>query len=250
MINDWLAKSADRYLAQMVAAESISRQGDICSSCSGTGQLYQCRDCLHPWARCKSCVLADHACLPSHRFRKWTGTHFTNIKSEDINYVLHLGHGGNPCTLGKDSNFVLGDVNGLHRICIRTCRHLDRGSTAKQLMEANIFPCTDDTPQTGFTFSVLRMYQLLWTEAKLSSQHFYNVLIYLTDPTFPAKVPNRYREFMRVSHQWQFLQDLKRNGLQTVQEKYWKAGQLALRCPACPRPNFNYWRSDVIENEE
>ncbi|KAG8725949.1 hypothetical protein FRC10_007607, partial [Ceratobasidium sp. 414] len=98
---------------------------------------------------------------------------------------------------------------------------------------------------SGFTFRVLRQFHLLATEAKLSAQRFYNVLVYTTSSLFPGSVPDRYREFMRATREWQFLQVLKRAGSQETLFDKERAGDLALRCPACPIPGLNCQRADI-----
>lgn len=49
---------------------------------------------------------------------------------------------------------------------------------------------------------------------------------------------------MRVCRQWDYLQDLKWAGLETV-ERNPAEGDLALRCPACPREGVNFFLEDV-----
>jgi hypothetical protein len=59
---------------------------------------------------------------------------------------------------------------------------------------------------------------------------------------------NRFREFLRTTRQWMYLQDMKREG---VEESSTVAGcSLALHCPACPRMNVNYGVEDVGQDEE
>ncbi|KAG8682153.1 hypothetical protein FRC08_015153, partial [Ceratobasidium sp. 394] len=102
---------------------------------------------------------------------------------------------------------------------------------------------------SGFTFGVLQAFSLLAGEAKLSAQRYYNVLVSLTNPAAPEVVPDRYREFTRVSREWQHLQDLKRSGSLAVQPSKQPAGDLAIRCPACPQPNVNYIPADVTNDD-
>jgi hypothetical protein len=237
MLDEWLHESAEAYLHHILASETIHDQGGGCVQCQdATGNLYQCRDCVHCWAYCRRCILGTHHSLPTHRFREWTGRSFRNICSDDIDYVFHLGHGG--------------DTNGFHTITVRYCRHPGRGSHSKQLLQARIFPCSERDPQSAFTFNVLRLFHLLSSEAKLSTQRFYNVLVYRTNPTFPSHVPDRYREFLRTSRQWQFIQSLKRAGMTAINSDHPKAGELAIRCPACPRVGVSFEHSDVRPGDE
>jgi hypothetical protein len=255
MLDEWLHESAEVYLNNILASETIHDQGEGCVQCKDTiGNLYQCRDCVHCWSYCRRCLVANHHSLPTHRFREWTGRCFRNISSDDIEYIFHLGHGGEPCDLGKNRKLHLGDTNGFHTITVRYCRHPGRGSHSKQLLQARIFPCSEQDPQSAFTFDVMRLFQLLATEAKLSTQRFYNVLVYRTNPTFPSHVPDRYREFLRTSRQWQLLQSLKRSGRTTIKDtttgNITGAGDQAIRCPACPRVGVNFEHYDVQPGDE
>jgi hypothetical protein len=251
MLDEWLRESAEVYLHNILASETIRDQGEGCVQCmDAMGNLYQCRDCVHCWSYCRWCILENHHSLPTHRFREWTGRCFRNISSEDIEYVFHLGHGGEPCDLGNNRKLHLGDTNGFHTLTVRYCRHPGRGSHSKQLLQARIFPCSERDPQSAFTFDVMRLFQLLATEAKLSTQRFYNVLVYRTNPTFPSRVPDRYREFLRTSRQWQLLQSLKRSGKTFIAGNTVQAGDMAIRCPACPRVGVNFEHNDIQPGEE
>lgn len=110
----------------------------------------------------------------------------------------------------------------------------------RQLLCARIFPASEELPATGFTFTLLKQYSLLSTIAKVTAEGFYNVLVAQTNPSFPVTVPDCYREFMRVSQQWQHLSDLKRAGGTSIQSDINSRGDLTLHCPACPRPFINY----------
>jgi hypothetical protein len=253
MLTDWLNTSASSYLLNTLRLESIHEQGLQCVQCEQPcNALFQCKDCLHQWGKCAPCLREAHRCLPTHRYRKWVGTHFENTDSSEIRFVFHLGHAGKPCDMGFERAFVLGETNGLHNITIRFCRHPGRGSPSKQLMDANIFPCSDVRPQTGFTFNVLRLFSFMSAESKLSAQQFYNVLVCLTNSTFPKDVPDHYREFMRVARQWQWIQAVKRSGSSSTS---WASsgplqGDLALRCPACPREGINFEHTDIVDGDE
>ncbi|KAF8593035.1 hypothetical protein BDV93DRAFT_422934, partial [Ceratobasidium sp. AG-I] len=216
-----------------------------CDRCEVVDDMYNCGDCLHHVLLCKSCLFTEHAMLPSHRFRKWTGTHFERVRLDLIGFVFHLGHGGRPCTLGHNRKFTLGDVNGIHELHIRFCRCPGHASGSVQLLRARIYPCSDERPESGFTFNMLRDYHLSFAEAKLSSQRYYNVRVHHSNTVFPLRVDDRYREFGRVARQWAHLQDLKRAGQFVISEQPPVAGDLALRCPACPRLNFNYVAQDA-----
>jgi hypothetical protein len=180
-------------------------------------------------------------CL-THRFHQWNGTYFENIPSLALGYVFHLGHAGRACDMGFKRALVIGDITGIHTVIVRFCRHPGHGGQSHQLLDANIFPCSEDHPQTGFTFNLLRLFSLMSTESKLSAQCFYNVLVCQTNPVFPQEVPDRYREFMWASREWQWLQVVKRSGSSSQLSLGLAHGDLALHCPACPQDSVNFER--------
>jgi hypothetical protein len=251
MLQEWLNLSAKWYLHHTLQSKSLSQQGTVCVACDRESHdLFQCRDCLHQWAQCAQCLLEKHSLLPTHRFRSWTGMHFENVASLEIGYIFHLGHVGKACDMGFERALVIGDITGLHSVMVRFCRHPGRGGQSKQLLDANIFPCSEERPQTGFTFNVLRLFSLMSTESKLSAQRFYNVLACQTNPIFPHEVPDRYRKFMRASREWQWLQIVKRSSSSPDLPMGSAGRDLTLRCPACPREGVNFESDDVPPEDE
>ncbi|KAF8599485.1 hypothetical protein BDV93DRAFT_449277 [Ceratobasidium sp. AG-I] len=256
-MNDWLEHCAQRYLNTLLESEGIDTlDARSCDRCEAVAEIYNCADCLHQVLLCKPCLFSQHAMLPTHRFRKWTGTHFERLRSDVLGFVFHLGHAGRPCTLGHNRKFTLGDVNGIHELYICFCRCPGHTNGSAQLLRACIYPCSDEWPESGFTFNMLRDYHLLFAEAKLSSQRYYNVRVHHSNTVFPVRVhhsntvlpvrvDDRYREFGRVARQWAHPQDLKRAGHFNMSEQTSGYGDLALRCPACPRLNFNYVAQDA-----
>lgn len=247
MSQDWLNGCAQSYLNRILRGEALGSHPSNCADCGALAPMFKCKDCLNNGLLCQPCLLKRHQHFPCHRFLEWNGKHFTKRTSKELGYVFHLGHGGNSCDLGKTCDFILGDMSGIHDIRIRFCRHPGKLDFPKQLLDAHIFPCSDKRPQSGFTFAVLKKFHLLATEAKLASQRYYNVLVCQTSAVLPEQVPDRYREFMRVCRQWDHLQDLKWAGLRTTRQDSPVEGDLALRCPACPREGVNFFLEDVTD---
>lgn len=76
---------------------------------------------------------------------------------------------------------------------------------------------------------------------KASTYDFYRALEKLTINTGINCLKSRYHALMRMNLQWRHLKMLKwagranvDNGVATTQP-----GDLAIRCPSCPRPNVN-----------
>lgn len=244
-MQDWMNTCAPHYLRRIIESEDIGSEERACDTCRLQGTMYDCTDCLHQPVLCGPCLCRAHRTLPTHRFRQWTGSFFQRVSSKAAGYTFHLGHGGMPCDYGRDKDFTLGDTNGIYVLKVRFCRHPGRGDAANQLLRAHIFPCSDERPESGFTFGLLKNFYLLATEAKVPTQRYYNVLVRHSSNAFPHLVPDRYREFSRVARQWDHLQDLRRAGVFTTAINAATRGDLALRCPACPRLDFNYTVGDI-----
>ncbi|KAF8593702.1 hypothetical protein BDV93DRAFT_460460, partial [Ceratobasidium sp. AG-I] len=110
-----------------------------------------------------------------------------------------------------------------------------------QLLAHKIFPCSDSSPGTAFTFNVLKQFHFLSNDSLLSAHRLYNTLVRLTNNTFPHIPDNRYREFLRVVREWTLIQSMKRSGYPATVA----TGSAVTWCPACPRPGVNYEPEDV-----
>jgi hypothetical protein len=242
-MQEWLKNCADLYLEHILQNETLPVNSS-CSDCEATTSLFQCRDCLPQSVTCQQCLLRHHQRLPTHRARWWTGMHFANISLRALGVAFHLGHGGAPCNMGLDRDFLLCDTNGFHMITMRFCRHPGHGDPARQLLEAQIFPSSDKRPATGFTFPLLRQYALLESEGKLTMKRYYDVLVYLTNALLPHEVCDRYCELLRVSRQWIHLEDSKHSYAMGVSREN---AQLMVRCPCCPRLSVNFEQRDIVD---
>ena len=89
-------------------------------------------------------------------------------------------------------------------------------------------------------------------QGKISMYDYYESLERMTDNTGTYRVPARYKEFMRFATQWRHLKMLKRagRGHDPTGVNSTRDGELAIRCPACPRPDVNLpedWRNEKKE---
>ncbi|KAJ2935743.1 hypothetical protein H1R20_g1351, partial [Candolleomyces eurysporus] len=120
---------------------------------------------------------------------------------------------------------------------------------AIQLMRARLFPATLTEPRTAASFRVLETFQMLSFTAKTSAYEFLAALKRRTDNTHLEAVPDRYREFMRMVHEWRHLRLLKRTGRghDPSGMKGTKPGECVVLCPACPLSGINLpegWNND------
>ncbi|KIJ65745.1 hypothetical protein HYDPIDRAFT_87159, partial [Hydnomerulius pinastri MD-312] len=148
---------------------------------------------------------------------------------------------GNPCILVVDRR-------GLHRLAIRACVCFDHPPLHEQLMALGLYPASQKSPQTVFSFDLLKEFRLINLECRVAGMSFFNYLQRVTNPVFPHRPPDRYRELLRISRQWRYLQNKLKFGVAHSADKQIKAGQLANFCSTCPQPGTNLpsnWKADT-----
>ena len=147
--------------------------------------------------------------------------------------------------------FCVVDTNGHHTVTIRFCgcdRAAESGSPVQQLLRRDLYPATHLEPHTAFTFRMMEHYHIQSLQGKISMYDYYESLERMTDNTGTHRVPARYKEFMQVATQWRHLKMLKRagRGHDPTGVNGTRDGELAVCCPACPRPDVNLpkdWRN-------
>ena len=188
-LTSWL-KLRDQYLAILLQAESLT--SNHCHLCNGQGNLYCCQDCFGSPVCCKTCLLHTHISAPFHRLQHWNGQFFQSTNLIDLGYILHLGHGGQPCpqfNASSETVICVVDVTGVFNHMLRWCC-CDGGEPAyAQLLRLGLYPASIERPQTAFTFSLLDYFHIDALECKTSASNFYNKLRRLTNSIFPHHVP-------------------------------------------------------------
>ncbi|KAF7354813.1 CxC2 domain-containing protein [Mycena sanguinolenta] len=139
--------------------------------------------------------------------------------------------------------FVILHTTGIFEVAIDACDCEDAlaaGTDEIQLLRAGLFPATDERPRTAATFEVLDEWMISTLQAKTTMYDFYKMLEKRTD-NMGGKVPNRYNAFIRMSREYAHLQMLIRGGRghDPTGVDGTKPGELAIRCPVCPRPGVN-----------
>ncbi|KIJ31208.1 hypothetical protein M422DRAFT_186299 [Sphaerobolus stellatus SS14] len=187
---------------------------------------YRCRDCFGCSMRCRICMVEGHALMPLHRIERWNGQYFDSTSLRELGLRVSLGHSGALCPNPQKhiSKFCVMDTTGFHF-----------------LLKVGWYPMTVHRPRSAVTFTLLRHFDLLRMQAKVSAFDFYNTLVRTTNNSHPNPVKNRYMAFSRCAREWTHLKMLKRAGCGHAQgsTRETQAGELALLCPACPQPDWN-----------
>ncbi|KAF8205189.1 hypothetical protein K438DRAFT_1543320, partial [Mycena galopus ATCC 62051] len=219
-----------------------------CRSCNDATvtPTIRCKDCYGDELLCGPCCVVRHKDNPLHRVERWTGKFFVNSSLKDLGLRVQLGHPPHECCaepLEAHTSFVVLHTNGIHEVAVYTCdceHRTTAGPPEMQMLRAGWFPATDDRPRTCATVACLDFFMLTTLQAKTTAYDFYKVLERLTDHT-GEKLLNRYHPFLRMSREYQHLQMLKCGGRGYDQDgvEGTKSGELAVRCPCCPRPGIN-----------
>ncbi|KAF7360092.1 CxC2 domain-containing protein [Mycena venus] len=181
----------------------------------------------------------------------WEDGHYTKTSLADLGLCIQLGHlpigHFSHCTAPEPSKegFVCLHTNGIHKVKLNFCgceRANAAGPYEVQLLRAGWFPATHEVPHTAATYEVVQQFHLETLQAKTTMYDFYHILERLSDNT-SVKPPDRYHEWIRMCRQYQHLMMLKRAGRLTAYDSSGTAGtksrELAIECPACPRPGIN-----------
>ncbi|KAJ7061377.1 hypothetical protein C8F01DRAFT_1231233, partial [Mycena amicta] len=260
------------YLDELLRSEGLGRHFDHprCANCAADGlQLFRCRQCGQ-FLQCETCLRERHEQQPLHRPEVWNGEFWATCSLYrdlsahiELGMVYQLGHHGDSCPYptqrAKDRPWTLTvmDLGGIFKVDVRFCGCSDAlrhpHGHLSQLMDNGWYPATTIKPSTCATFSVLRHFCLLKVVANVNANDFVQTLEQLTDATHTKKVVHRYKLFVRMSRQWDFLTRAKRAGRGHYEDgvRTTPPGGLSVRCWACPDPGRNMpdgWE-DAAEGE-
>ncbi|KAL1698469.1 hypothetical protein EV121DRAFT_284741 [Schizophyllum commune] len=251
-LREFATSAADDYARILLRNEGRGDEADRkCPGCkSGTEGVpeYRCTTCVGGGLYCRSCCLEDHRRRPFCRIEKWNGRFFEKTTLQSLGLRIQLGHPeGESCRSPQraHADFTVVHVNGLHIVGVDFCgcRPSDRAVPHReQLLCAGLLPATIRDPQTACTFECLNQFQLITFQGKLTAYDYYTSLERMTDNPGTEGYKNRYPSFLRCVRIWRYLKLLKRSGRANDQERPpsdVRPGELALPCPACPRPGVN-----------
>ncbi|KAF7317929.1 CxC2 domain-containing protein [Mycena kentingensis (nom. inval.)] len=261
---DWLLEYREEYLQAMVWLDGrgLYHSQSHCPGCqtSTRESKYRCTDCSCGALLCRHCIVQQHHANPfhwievstltirsylSHLLQEWNGVFFRRVSLKSLDLHIQLGHpAGEICPLPQPGHreFIVVHNNGIHEAAIDFCgcQHHGRASNATQLLRARLYPSTGSCPQTCTTFDCLDSFHALSLHGKTSAYDFYRALEYRSSG-YGNRPPDRYRPFLRMARQFRHLLLLKRRGRAHTTSSIVQTapGELAIRCPACPRPGVN-----------
>lgn len=220
---EWLPHR-DRYISEILDLEKPPTS-QSCFRCQSQHGCFRCKECFSQALLCRSCCFTIHRNIPLHRIEKWTGQFFDTTSLNQEGFVLHLGHGGEPCPAshtGRENKeaqlgisdedegeeedeshkvplagwekqdrrcLVIVDTSGVHQLRIGWCQCETAVEPHIQLLRHHLFPASIKRPSTAFTFSLLDYFHIDSMECKTSASSFFSKLRRLTNSSNPHSVP-------------------------------------------------------------
>nr|GAT48004.1 predicted protein [Mycena chlorophos] len=193
---------------------------------------------------CDSCCAAAHTENPLHWIERWNGEYYERTSLKALGLRVQLGHPpGEPCSAPQaaHSDFTVIHSTGIHSVSVDFCGcHRCKDSHHAQLLRRRWYPATSDQPRTCFTFVGFDAAHAMSLTSKATLFAHYESLEWLTDGS-GEKPTDRYKAALRILREYRHLLTLKRagRGHERGGVLATSSGELALRCPACPRPGVN-----------
>ncbi|KAF7358779.1 CxC2 domain-containing protein [Mycena sanguinolenta] len=240
----------DEYLAELLRRDGCGNASDTsCPGCDTGVPTVRCRDCFGGELYCTECSVRRHENVPLHIVDLWDGTFFKRSSLKELGLRIQFGHAGCVRPQRGHEDFVVLDLGYIHRVAVDFCgctRRSEMGDHRIQLLRRGWFPAMHDMPKTAATFRILDFFHMQTLQGKTTMFDFYTSLEKLTNAsgTSDAPPPKRYREFLRMTHAYRNLLMLKRagRGHELGGVNATQPGELAIQCPACPRPGGEFAR--------
>ncbi|KAJ7173392.1 hypothetical protein C8R46DRAFT_893031 [Mycena filopes] len=261
--------------AAILASFAHRNQGNPCT-CGAPPEktIFRCKDCFKPSLYCRSCMVARHEESPFHRVEEWRGKHFSRVTwglVEDqpapvLQTCLRSHSSTMRCpqvttTTTQSQNMTIVHHNGFHTFKFEFCSCSPGQGLAllphwRQLLDVGLFPASYISPQTAFTWDVLKQFHIHCLTSKKSAYDYMKALCKLTNNAFAHDVKDRYREFQFAYRIWRYLALERRTGQAYHIDEYLshrRKSSLTLRCPGCPEVGFNISKETMeaaLESEQ
>ncbi|KAE9406332.1 hypothetical protein BT96DRAFT_811095 [Gymnopus androsaceus JB14] len=110
-------------------------------------------------------------------------------------------------------------------------------------MRARLFPASVAEPETAFTFTVMREYDLQSLQGKIAAYDYFLSLRRLTDNVHTDQVNDPYQPFMLAARAWRYFKaQIRLGGIFNLNKRYLPhrpPEAMINYCPICPDPATN-----------
>ncbi|KAL0564850.1 hypothetical protein V5O48_017186 [Marasmius crinis-equi] len=225
--------------------------------CGRGKRTVQCQDCQDFELCCTKCWLELHRYNPWHWARVWNGYFFVQSDISTLRkdgFAVQIGHHGRPCPLldrPKPIKFTVVHSNGVHGTLLSFC-NCSSATRVEQLMKSRLFPASALEPETAYTFSMVKEYDIHSLQGKIPAYDWVYALRRLSDNAHTHTVNDPYNSFMLVVRVWRHIHDKIRFGefysLNPRALPHLPTGTFVVRCPTCPDPDMNmeeaWWKTE------
>ena len=165
---------------------------------------YMCQDCFYSQWYCKDCIVQIHEDNPLHYIKTWDvqAQCMVSARLRDLGLVVKLIHeNGQSCaSRGTLRELKVMHTTGMHEIVYWQCLCYQRQSNLSarpaQLLANRLFPASETSPRTAFTFDVLRSFDSLNLQGSINFKQFCDSIFFATPEGF------RLDKEVRAAH-WQ-----------------------------------------------
>ncbi|KAJ7722485.1 hypothetical protein DFH07DRAFT_872061 [Mycena maculata] len=222
---------------------------DVYGSCGGCNEAdprFRCehQTCFGCGLFCQRCLVQRHQTLPTHWIQEWNGSLFERRTLAELGLEVQLGHpAGYSCPTSRAGHeeFTVIDITGIQTVKVFFCDCDSNVAHWQQLMRVRWWPATVKDPRTCATFAVVRLFQILNCQGKVSAHDFLRSLEFLTNNDGLNPVKDRRRAFRHIIRQYRMTLMMKRagRGHDPTGVHGTAQGELALRCRSCPQDGRN-----------
>ncbi|KAJ7143254.1 hypothetical protein C8R46DRAFT_1167838 [Mycena filopes] len=216
-------------------------------------RIFKCAECGE-FLQCRTCCMHRHLMTPLHFLKVWARDFWADKTLKALGLVYQLGHQGGACPTPPPAirQMVVIDTTGIHQIRYKRCgcARSDAMNPVRELVRNAWYPSSATDPDTCATFKVLDTFRLLNVIGNVNAHDFMTALERLTSPvasTGMEKVPDRYKNFLRMARQFPFLDRALASGRGNDPKGLaaTKQGELLPACWGCPFDGRNLpanWR--------
>jgi len=211
---EWL-KKCSMYLSETMVHEQPSQEpGSSCTHCSSSqDQVFRCLDCFGLAMKCVWCIISTHQLLLLHCL-KGELDHFISILTHimfqfcsDLEQEVlwsHISQGTRigdlsrssrgmcPNAIAGPSEFLALDTNGMHNVDVQFCGCVFAPKRAVQLLRIGWYPTSTKWPKYVAIFSLLKTFDIIQMQSKISAYDTYASLEHLTDNTSTEELSVSY----------------------------------------------------------
>ncbi|KAJ7198058.1 hypothetical protein C8J57DRAFT_1262522 [Mycena rebaudengoi] len=178
---------------------------------------------------------------------EWNGTFWEATTLVTLGLIYQIGHEGHPCPFPAQEvrTMTVVDVTGIHQVRYQYCTCSTKSDYLSQLLRNTWYLASATNPTTCATFKVLELFRLLNVIGNVNCPDFIGSLERLTNTmgvTGMKWLPDRYKQFVCMSHQYAFIKRAQRSGRghAAAGVEATGLGEMVVVCWACPYDKHNF----------